>query len=112
MKRTSISKLASLLHFIVVVVGLISPILFQWWIIAIYFVFWYLHIWIFGRCIISVWQYGEDSDQTYTADTFTKLGIPNAAPFLKWWSYWITPGLVTAIAYVGQTYLGWGTLWY
>lgn len=51
------------------------PVLFSWWINLIIYTIWEIHIIYFGRCILTDFEYGKNSDTTFGEELLRKLNI-------------------------------------
>lgn len=68
-------NLLFLFHSIITLAFTFMPILFPWWMNAAIYAVWEIHILIFGRCILTDFEYGKDSKTTFGEELLKKLHI-------------------------------------
>lgn len=68
-------KIIFILHTIITLAFTFMPLLFSWWINLIIYTIWEIHILIFGRCILTDFEYGKNSQTTFGEELLKKLHI-------------------------------------
>lgn len=68
-------KIIFIVHTIITLAFTFMPILFSWWINALVYLAWEIHILIFGRCILTDFEYGKNSKTTFGQELLKKLHI-------------------------------------
>jgi hypothetical protein len=51
------------------------PVLFSWWINALVYLVWEIHILIFGKCILTEFEFGKNSKTTFGEELLKKLHV-------------------------------------
>ena len=68
-------KIIFVLHTIITLAFTFMPLLFSWWINAIVYFIWEVHIIYFGRCILTELEYGKNSDTNFGEELLKKFNI-------------------------------------
>jgi hypothetical protein len=82
------------------------PILFSWWINAIIYFFWEVHILIFGRCVLTEFEYGKNSETTFGEELLKKLHIQMKPENYIFFSKYIQAPLCIILSLIWQKVLG------
>lgn len=90
------------LHFIVIVLALLSPFLFSWEVIAVFIILYYLQLYVFGNCILTIKQFKEkDRDTSFHWYLLNSVGFNfskrSVRIFVDYYLPWIL--LITAVVY-------------
>lgn len=68
-------KIIFIFHTIITLAFTFMPLLFSWWINALVYLIWEIHILIFGRCVLTEFEYGKNSQTTFGEELLKKLHI-------------------------------------
>lgn len=100
------------LHLSTILVGYVSPFLFDWRIILVGIIIVYLQWLIFGNCVLTLLQFEADrNDPSFHHYYLSRLGFRTNKRILWWYTGFVFPWLVFGGALVWQVTLSHKTLW-
>lgn len=99
-------KLIFILHTIITLAFTFMPILFSWWINAIVYAIWEIHVMIFGGCVLTRFEYGKNSDTTFGEELLKKLNIKMSRKSYMFFSKYIQAPLCIILSLILQKGFG------
>lgn len=93
------------LHFVVIVLALLSPFLVSWKVVGVFIVLYYLQLYIFGNCILTIKQFKEkDRDTSFHWYILNSMGIKFSKRSVRIFVDYYLPWILLIIAFVYQSY--------
>lgn len=105
-------RLIFALHTIITLAFTFLPVLFSWWINVLIYIVWGIHIMIFGRCALTIFEYGKDSETTFGEELLKKLHINMKKEHYYFFSKYIQAPLCIVLSLIWQKALGFAPLIY
>ncbi len=97
-------KLIGLLHLIVIILVILSPIIFDYRLVTIGLVLYFLQIKVFGGCVLTKWQYGS-YETTFYYYLFKSLRLPVTDRGARIFANYILPPVLVAAIIIIQLIL-------
>lgn len=95
-------KIIFALHTIITLAFTFMPLLFSWWINLIIYTIWEIHIIIFGRCILTDFEYGKNSETTFGEELLKKFKIKMSKESYMFFSKYIQAPLCIILSLILQ----------
>jgi len=95
-------KILFILHTIITLAFTFMPILFSWWINAIVYFIWEIHILYFGRCVLTDFEYGKDSQTTFGEELLKGLNVRMSQKSYLFFSKYIQAPLCITLSLIWQ----------
>ena len=99
-------KIIFVLHTIITLAFTFMPVLFSWWINALVYLVWEIHIIYFGRCVLTDFEYGKDSKTTFGEELLKKINIRMKRENYIFFSKYIQAPLCIGLSLIWQKLLG------
>jgi hypothetical protein len=97
------NPLIPLIHFLLILIAILSPILFDWRLILVVIILLWLEYFILGSCFLTQKQFGkEDKDMTFWFYMLRKLKINTNKRKLKIFVRYILPIIIIFLAIISQ----------
>ena len=106
----SVKYLIGILHFVIIVLVLISPSLVTWKLVLLGALLYLLQLYLFGGCVLTRAQFGT-YDDTFYAHIFNALHIPVNPIKLKFFVDFILPVIIVMVAVFLQVILNLKAIW-
>lgn len=96
-----------LLHLIIILFVYISPFIFDWRLILILIALYYLQLWFFGNCILTIKQFKETvRDTSFYSYALNKFGFYPDKKTVRIIVDYYVPWAILVVAFVWQIVLG------
>lgn len=95
-------KFIFILHAIITLAFTFMPLLFSWWINALIYLVWEIHILIYGRCILTEFEYGKNSQTTFGEELLKKFKIKMSQKSYMFFSKYIQAPLCIILSLILQ----------
>ena len=105
-------KIIFVLHTIITLAFTFMPILFSWWINAFVYLVWEIHILIFGKCILTEFEYGKNSETTFGEELLKKFHIKMNQKTYMFFSKYIQAPLCIVLSLIWQKILGFDPIFF
>ena len=96
-----------LLHLVVILFVYLSPFILDWKLILILIALYYLQLWFFGNCILTIRQFKEKTRETsFYSHVLNKLGFYPDKKTVRIVVDYYVPWIILVVALVWQIVLG------
>lgn len=95
-----------IIHSIIILLAYVSPFLIEWKIVLGFIFLYYIQLFVFGNCILTLAQFKEDTrDTTFYSYLFAKLGFNPKKTTLRIIVDYCIPWVILLFAIFWQIYL-------
>lgn len=98
-------KIIFIVHTIITLAFTFMPLLFSWWINVLIYTAWEIHILIYGRCILTEFEYGKNSQTTFGEELLKKFHIQMKPKNYMFFSKYVQAPLCIALSLLFQKVL-------
>jgi hypothetical protein len=99
-------RLLFALHIIITLAFTFLPVLFSWWINILIYLLWYVHLSIFGGCVLNIAEYGSAGGKEFGVELLKKLGIRMSSNHYLFFSRYVQAPLCIGLSLLWQIVLG------